>query len=145
VGYLMGPGAILRQILKIQQHTATCASAPGQWAALAALEGPQEEVEKQLASYGELRRLLVPLDGAGPLRLRLPEGTFYAMLDIRGTGLPSEAAARRFLDRAAVAMVPGSAYGPGGEGYLRLSFAVPETVLKEAVNHLVQEVTNTHG
>jgi aspartate/methionine/tyrosine aminotransferase len=74
--------------------------------------------------------------------LRMPEGTFYAFLDIRGLGISSEAAAHRYPERAGVATVPGKAYVPSGEGFLRLSFAVPEAELMAAIQRLIKEVSS---
>ena len=133
VGYLAAPAAILEGIVKVHQYGIMSAPTTAQDAALVALTSAEEDVERMLAEYDRRRRLLV--DGLNRLGLTTfePRGAFYAFPRITSTGLDSEAFARGLLDEERVAVVPGNAFGPSGEGHVRACYATSYEQLEEAL------------
>jgi aminotransferase len=137
IGYLSAPEKICKEILKIHQHISTCATSFAQKGALAALKGPQKCVKEMVREYQKRRDLL--LEGISQntkINLLKPEGTFYAFLDIRKLKLTSIEAAKFFLDKFFISLIPGIAYGKSGEGFLRLSFATSQKNIKEALKRI---------
>ncbi|WP_267244242.1 pyridoxal phosphate-dependent aminotransferase [Streptomyces sp. PR69] len=140
LGYAAGPARIMTEMLKVQQHSVGCAGSFVQRGGLAALTGPQEPVAEMAAAYTRRMELITDglnsLPGVGCAR---PSGGFYAFPDIRGTGFASsEAFAGWLLREAHVAVMPGTAFGPGGEGHIRLSFATSEAVIEEALGRMAK-------
>ena len=132
LGYLCGPKSLLERTLKIHQYSALCAPIMAQYAAIEALKNSLGEVEIMRKSYLARRNFFVQkLNDAG-LETPLPLGAFYTFSDIRKTGLSSEEFALRFLESERVAVVPGSAFGPCGEGFIRCCYATDMALLKEA-------------
>jgi len=124
IGYVCASTRIIDQMLKVQQYSVTCANAFVQKAAIAALRGSQECLDNMIKEYDRRRQVITAgLNKIKGVSCRQPQGTFYVFADISQLGLSSVAAAEFLLDRAKVGVVPGSAYGPSGEGYVRLSFA----------------------
>ena len=106
-------------------------------ASAAALAGSQQCVAVMRAEYARRRDLVIEaLSGIAGVRVLEPEGGFFAMLDVRGLGRPSNEIRRRLLEDAGVAVVHGAAYGPGGEGTLRVSFGSGGEVLAAALGRL---------
>ncbi|MFE9449938.1 pyridoxal phosphate-dependent aminotransferase [Streptomyces sp. NPDC006739] len=139
LGYLAGPEPLIAQALKVQEHTVSCATSFVQRAGVAALTRTADDVAAMLKEYAVRREMTVAALNALPgVTCALPEGAFYAFADVRGTGLTSAAFAQRLLDEAAVTVAPGSAFGPGGEGYVRLSFAASREVLEAAAERLTR-------
>ncbi|MFJ9041620.1 pyridoxal phosphate-dependent aminotransferase [Streptomyces sp. NPDC102406] len=138
LGYAAGPTDLMTQMLKVQQHTVGCTGSFVQRGGVAALTGPQEPVREMREQYTHRRELVV--DGLNALPgvvCSAPDGAFYAFADIRGTGFADAASfAQWVLERANVALMPGSAFGPGGEGYVRLSFATSPRVLRAAFERI---------
>ena len=142
IGYLIGPERLVEAIAKIHQHSATCVTAFGQMAALAALTGPQECVAGMVAEYQKRCDLLVA--GLNSIeRVSCPgvKGTFYALMDVNGLGMDSMQAADFFLKTAHVAMTPGAAYGESGEGYLRISFATSQDTISKGLRRIEMAAT----
>lgn len=133
VGYLAAPAAILEGIVKVHQYGIMSAPTTAQDAALVALTSAEEDVERMLAEYDRRRRLLV--DGLNGLGLTTfePRGAFYAFPRITSTGLDSEGFAQRLLEEERVAVVPGNAFGPSGEGHVRACYATAYEQLEEAL------------
>jgi aminotransferase len=133
VGYLAAPAAILEGIVKIHQYGIMSAPTTAQDAALVALTSAEEDVERMLAEYDRRRRLLV--DGLNRLGLTTfePRGAFYAFPQITSTGLDSDGFARGLLEEERVAVVPGNAFGPSGEGHVRACYATSFEGLEEAL------------
>jgi aspartate/methionine/tyrosine aminotransferase len=124
IGYVHASMKIMDQMLKVQQYSVTCASAFVQKAAIAALRGSQECVQGMVREYDRRRQVIVAgLNTMSRISCSPPHGTFYVFADISQLGLSSVEAAEFLLNTAKVGVVPGSAYGPSGEGYVRLSFA----------------------
>lgn len=123
-GFVIGPHELVRPIPFIQEGIASCLPGFIQRAALAAVNGPADVTLQMLDAYQQRRdrilELLSDIQGVHALR---PEGAFYAWVNVRDFGLSSWDLAVKLLEEQNVAVIPGSAFGPGGEGYLRLSFA----------------------
>jgi aspartate/methionine/tyrosine aminotransferase len=123
IGYLVAPSPIAMQALKLHQHIVSCPNSFVQIGALAALRGPQTCVQDMLAEFDRRRRLLMQcMDDMGLPYIR-PRGAFYLFLSIKTFGMDSESFCSFIFDKARIAIVPGSAFGAGGEGYVRLSYA----------------------
>ncbi|WP_433055173.1 aminotransferase class I/II-fold pyridoxal phosphate-dependent enzyme [Dactylosporangium sp. CS-033363] len=133
VGYICAPAPVLELAGRIHQYTMLCAPHVSQAAALEGLRSGEPQVAEMVADYDRRRRLFVKgLNGAGLTCLE-PQGAFYAFPSIRATGLDSETFAERLLEAERVAVVPGSVFGPSGEGHIRCSYATALPLLEEAV------------
>ncbi|WP_436934873.1 pyridoxal phosphate-dependent aminotransferase [Halovenus marina] len=124
VGWLAGPPDVLAQVTKIHESTTSCVNTPAQYAAIAALTGPQDPHEEMLDAFSARRAFVFDRLGSLPVvSATRPEGAFYAFVDV--SDLPGSSAdiAKRLLTEYGVVTAPGSAFGAGGEGFLRLSFA----------------------
>ncbi|HET7472010.1 MAG TPA: aminotransferase class I/II-fold pyridoxal phosphate-dependent enzyme [Candidatus Limnocylindrales bacterium] len=134
VGYLAAPAPILEGIVKVHQYGIMSAPTTAQDAALEALVGGDADVEAMVAEYDRRRRLVVDgLNGIG-LRTFEPRGAFYAFPEVTtATGLSSEAFAQGLLQEERVAVIPGSAFGPSGEGHVRACYATSFAHLEEAL------------
>jgi aminotransferase len=123
LGYACAPEKILSAMLKIHAYTIMCAPITAQKAAIEALTSGESAVQNMVGQYNRRRRLIVAgLNDIG-LECHLPNGAFYAFPSIKGTGMTSEEFAERLLFEEQVAVVPGTAFGNGGEGYIRCSYA----------------------
>ena len=133
VGYLCAPAAILEGIVKVHQYGIMSAPTIAQDAALEAILHGEADVERMRAEYDRRRRLLV--DGLNALGLTTfePRGAFYAFPLISSTGFSSEDFAQRLLEEEHVAVVPGGAFGPSGEGHVRMCYATSFEQLEEAI------------
>ena len=139
LGFALAPRPIMDGMLKVQQHTATCAAAFTQAAGVAALNGPQDCVSDMVNVYQQRRDLIVEgLNSLPGVRCAAPEGAFYAFPNVAGTGMTSEQFCAFILDKAQVVMTPGSAFGATGEGFVRLSFANATDLLAETVRRMRQ-------
>lgn len=124
VGYLTGPRAILRNVLKIHGHSVTCAPAFAQKAAEVALTGPQEYLKTYLSALAQRREQLVAgLNSIAGIRCSAPDGGIFCFPDVSGLGMTDQQCSLFLLEKAGVSTLPGSAFGPGGEGHLRINFA----------------------
>jgi len=123
VGFALAPAPILEVMITVQQHVVTCAGSFAQTGAVAAYaEPPREEVRALWEDWEKrCRRVAEALDAIPDVHCSMPEGAFYAWADIRALGEPSATLADRWLDELHVAVVPGSAFGPQGEGYVRIT------------------------
>ena len=136
LGYVCAPAPILAALLKIHTYTIMCAPATGQKAAIEALKSGEPAVRDMVGQYNQRRRLIVDgLNHAG-LDCHLPQGAFYAFPSIRRTGLTSEEFAERLLFEEHVAVVPGTAFGLGGEGHIRCSYATSLAKIEEALHRI---------
>jgi aspartate/methionine/tyrosine aminotransferase len=141
VGYTAAPKAIIDEMEKLMEHMVSGVTAVAQRAALAAISAPQDCVREMIATYDKRRHLvhegLNAIDGIQCLK---PEATFYAFPNISSTGLSSWEFARYMAKEHRVAVVPGSIFGKGGEGYVRLSFAASAEHLKEGIARIKRGV-----
>jgi aspartate/methionine/tyrosine aminotransferase len=141
IGYAVGAREIISQMVKLQQYTMVHAPAISQRAALAALNGPQDFIERMVTVFDERRRFFISrLNEIEGFRCPTPKGAFYAFPNVEGLGTLSKDLAQFLLQKGGVAVVPGSAFGAGGEGYLRLSYAQPLNQLEEACNRIEKAV-----
>jgi aminotransferase len=141
VGWALGPREIIAEMVKYQEHVAACAASVAQAAAIAALTGPRDAVDSMVEQYDRRRRLMVQgLNSIPGFKCRMPEGTFYAFVNIKGTGMSSADIAMLLLKEARVVTVPGSGFGEAGEGYLRLSFATSEEAIKEGLDRIERAI-----
>ena len=132
LGYACGPRVILEQMLKIHQFAIMCAPTTSQYAAVEALRNGDEDVERKREAYNQRRNYLMRAFKEMGLQCFEPFGAFYAFPCIKEFGMTSEEFADRLLHEEKVAVVPGTAFGASGEGYLRISYAYSIDDLKEA-------------
>ncbi len=141
IGYAMSNPAIISAMTKIHQYTMLCAPITAQIAAVEALRHGEKYMKKMVSEYDKRRRLIYDgLTNAG-LKCFEPKGAFYIFPDITSTGLTSEEFAEQLLMKEHVALVPGTAFGQCGEGYVRCSYATSVTKISEAIariEHFVQ-------
>lgn len=139
VGYCAGPAPLISAMLLVLQQSSRGPSTFVQDAAAVALSYPQDCVAEMQQEYARRRsQVLTTLSGIPHARVLAPEGGFFAMVDVRAAGLPSDEIRRRLLHEHGVAVVHGSAYGPGGEGTLRVSFASGGDTLADGLDRLAQ-------
>jgi aminotransferase len=136
LGYACAPQPIIEAMMKIHQYSMLCAPIMSQNAALEALENGAPAVAKMRESYHQRRDFLVKRLNAMGLDCHTPGGAFYVFPDIRKTGLGSKEFAMRLLEAESVAAVPGSAFGPSGEGFLRCCYATAFDDLKLAMDKM---------
>lgn len=143
IGYALANKAIISAMTKIHQYTMLCAPITAQIAAVEALRHGEKYMKKMVSEYDKRRRLIYEgLQKAG-LSCFEPKGAFYIFPDIRSTGLTSEEFAEKLLMKEHVALVPGSAFGACGEGYVRCSYATSVANISEAIariDHFVQHI-----
>ena len=136
LGYACGPEHIIEQMTKIHQFAIMCAPTTSQYAAVEALRNGDEDVKEMCTAYNQRRKYLVHAFREMGLECFEPYGAFYIFPCIREFGMTSEEFAMRFLEEEKVAVVPGTAFGDCGEGYLRISYAYSLEDLKTAVGRL---------
>ncbi len=144
VGFAAGPADIIKGLLRVHQYTIMSAPTTAQEAALEAIKNGQPHVEEMRREYDRRRKLIVT--GLNELGLATvePHGAFYAFPSIAMTGMDEETFARKLLEEESVAVVPGTAFGPGGEGYVRCSYATAYEKIEEAL-HRIERFTLRHG
>lgn len=124
VGYVAGPSQIISNITKLQENITACVAMPSQYAAIEALKGSRLHLNMMIDSYKKRRDYLAScLEEMPKIKYNKTTGTFYAFVSIRETGMSSEEFAKDLLNKKHVVVVPGTAFGDGGEGYIRISFA----------------------
>ena len=134
IGYAVAEADTIKAMTLVLASTTSNVTAAVQVAAIEALRGSQECIAQMRAEYKKRRDLLVAgLNATKGISCLTPEGAFYAFANITGTGLTSQQLAIRLLEQVQVVTTPGDAFGPAGEGYLRLSFAASEEDIREAV------------
>ena len=136
LGYACAPEAILRQMLKIHQYAIMCAPTTSQYAAVEALRNGDRDVEEMREAYDQRRRFLVKALRDMGLDCYEPQGAFYVFPCIKKFGMSSDTFALRLLEQEKVAVVPGTAFGDCGEGYLRISYAYSLQDLKRALERM---------
>ncbi len=136
LGYACGPKEIIEQMVKIHQFAIMCAPTNSQYAAISALKNGDEDVSMMREAYNQRRRYLVHAFKEMGLECFEPFGAFYMFPCIREFNMTSEEFATRFLQEEKVAIVPGTAFGDCGEGFLRVSYAYSMDNLKEAIGRL---------
>ena len=148
LGYICGPQIIMEQMVKIHQYAILCAPTNSQYAAIEGLKNCDDEIQKMRTAYNERRRYLMHAFKEMGLRCFEPFGAFYVFPNIQEFGMTSEEFATELLREEKVAVVPGSAFGASGEGYIRISYAYSLDDLKEAlgrVNHFIEKLRKNRG
>jgi len=140
LGYACGPANIIEQMTKIHQFAIMCAPTTSQYAAVAALRDGDEDVAQMCESYNQRRRYLMHAFKEMGLPCFEPFGAFYVFPCIKEFGMTSDEFATRFLQEYKVAVVPGTAFGDSGEGFLRISYAYSIDNLKVAIGRLAEYV-----
>ncbi|MBI3173506.1 MAG: aminotransferase class I/II-fold pyridoxal phosphate-dependent enzyme [Chloroflexi bacterium] len=144
IGYACGPADIIQGLVRIHQYTIMSAPTTAQDAALEALKSGNSYVEEMVAEYNRRRKLLV----AGLNRLGLstfePRGAFYTFPNIKASGMDDETFAESLLKEEGVAVVPGNAFGPGGDGFVRACYATEYSKIEEAL-HRMERFMSRHG
>jgi aminotransferase len=144
IGYACGPADIIQGLVRIHQYTIMSAPTTAQDAALVALQQGEPYVQEMVTEYDRRRRLLV----AGLNRLGLttfePRGAFYAFPNIQASGMNDEDFAEKLLREEHVAVVPGNAFGPGGDGFTRMCYATEYSKIEEAL-HRMEKFMNRYG
>jgi aminotransferase len=136
IGYACAPEPILRLMQKIHSYTIMCASTTGQMAAIEAMKSAEESVRDMVAQYNQRRRLIVAGLNKIGLDCHMPQGAFYAFPNITRSGLTAEEFAERLLFEEKVAVVPGTAFGKGGAGHVRCSYATSLEKIKTALERM---------
>lgn len=136
LGFACGPSPIMAQITKIHQFAIMCAPTTAQYAAIEALRNGDTAVEAMRAEYDMRRRLIVNGFNRIGLTCREPKGAFYAFPCIKSTGLSSEEFCERLLYAEKVAVVPGTAFGESGEGFIRASYCYSTAHITEAITRI---------
>ncbi|WP_066712539.1 pyridoxal phosphate-dependent aminotransferase [Clostridium sp. Marseille-P299] len=136
LGYAVGPKEIIRQMTKLHQFAIMCAPTTSQYAAVEALRNGDPDVEMMRDAYDKRRRFLIHALNEMGLECFEPYGAFYVFPSIKSLGMTSEEFANKLLLEEKVAVVPGTAFGDSGEGYLRISYAYSIEALKEALGRI---------
>ncbi len=144
IGYACGPADIIQGMVRVHQYTIMSAPTTAQDAAIEALKTGEPYVQEMVAEYNRRRKLLV----AGLNKLGLstfePRGAFYAFPNIRASGMDEDTFAEKLLREERVAVVPGSAFGPGGEGFVRACYATSYEQIEEALRRM-EKFMARHG
>lgn len=137
LGYSIWPEKLIGHVEKLAVNCHSCVNAPTQFAGIAALNGPQDEVDGMLAAFDKRRRLIVDALNALPgVRCAEPGGAFYAFPNITGTGMDAKALQTQLLEQAGVAVVAGTSFGALGEGFIRFSYAASAEQIEDAMGRM---------
>ncbi len=143
LGYTAAPEEVIDEMVKIQQNSTTCATAFVQWAGVEALNGPQDCVGEMRSEYRDRRDIVVEgLNSIEGVECVEPKGAFYVFPNIEGLGMDSMEFCKYLLKNASVATTPGSAFGPAGEGHIRMSFANSIDRIEEALERLEKAINS---
>ncbi|MGI6236466.1 MAG: pyridoxal phosphate-dependent aminotransferase [Candidatus Excrementavichristensenella sp.] len=145
LGWAVGPKEIISAMLRMNENTLANPTTFVQYAAIEALEGDQSEAKRMVQSFQRRRDLIYrELNTIPGITAVKPKGAFYIWADIRGTGLSSDEFATRLIREKSVGLTPGSGFGSGGEGYVRLSYALSEPDLLEGVRRIREFVASVN-
>ncbi len=137
LGFSIWPDSLIEKVNRLAINCHSCVNAPAQFAGIAALEGPTDEVEAMVAAFDERRKAIVPwLNQLPGFRCVMPGGAFYAFPNIEGTGMSAKELQNKMLEEAGVATVAGTAFGILGEGFLRFSYANSIENIRTAVDRV---------
>lgn len=146
VGYAVGSQHLISQMVKLQENVAACVNSAAQYGALAALTGTQEPLSEMLKTYAERRTyMLDAFSKIKGLTCFIPQGAFYAFVDVSATGMDAETFAKDLLQKARVIVVPGSAFGSYGANFVRLSFATSLENIKQGLQRIGKYMNNLHS
>lgn len=142
LGYACGPAEIITQMTKIHQFSIMCAPTMAQYAAIEALRSCEDAVNDMKAEYDRRRKLMVAGFNRMGLKCLEPKGAFYTFPSIKSTGLSSDEFCERLLKSEHVAVVPGTAFGLGGEGFIRASYCYSAEHIIEALERIERFIKN---
>jgi aminotransferase len=140
IGYACAPANLIEGMLRVHQYSMLCASIISQEAAIEALAHGMDDVLAMREQYRLRRNFIVKSFNEIGLSCHMPNGAFYAFPSVLGTGLSSREFAIQLLERERVAVVPGNAFGPGGEGHVRASYATAMPDIEKAVERIARFV-----
>jgi len=140
IGYACAPAGLIEGMLRVHQYSMLCASIIAQEAAIEALDHGKDDMLAMREQYRLRRNFIVKSLNDLGLKCHLPVGSFYSFPDVRSTGLTSREFSVQLLEQERVACVPGSAFGPGGEGHVRASFCSSMTDIEKAVERIARFV-----
>jgi aspartate/methionine/tyrosine aminotransferase len=127
----------VEQVTRLCVNDHSCVNAATQWAGIAALQGPQDDVERMVRAFDERRQVIQDgLNAIPGFRCVRPAGAFYAFPNIEGTGMRSQQLQEKLLNEAGVAAISGTSFGAHGEGYLRFSYANSVENIQEALRRI---------
>nr|ALL53622.1 aminotransferase [uncultured bacterium fosmid I5J7] len=137
LGYGIWPMQLVNAVRGLITVDHSCVNVAAQFAGLAAIEGPMDEIDRMRATFAQRRDVVVDgLNNMPGVTCRMPGGAFYAFPNVTGTGIASKLLADRLLMEANVALIPGDSFGTNGEGYLRLSYAAGLGEIEEALGRM---------
>ncbi|SDO15897.1 pyridoxal phosphate-dependent aminotransferase [Phyllobacterium sp. OV277] len=137
MGWSIWPDSLYDKVRKLAVNCWSCVNAPSQYAGIAAIDGPQDDVEKMCRAFDSRRRIVVDgLNSLPGISCATPKGAFYAFPNIKDTGWPAKQLAAALLDEAGVALIGGPDFGILGEGYIRLSYANSEENIVRAIERI---------
>lgn len=139
LGYMIAPPALADRLELLLTHATGCTAAFTQYAGMEALTGPQDFVEQMVTEYQRRRDRMLELVNAIPgVHAQKPQGAFYVFPNVKSYGLSSKEIAARLIDEAGVAILAGTDFGSGGEGYIRLVYAVSMEVIEEGMEKITR-------
>lgn len=137
LGWSIWPTTLIDRVRRLAVNSWSCVNSAAQYAGLAALEGPQTEVDTMVTAFNRRRQLTVDLLNSLPgVSCVTPRGAFYAFPNIKGTGWSAAQLASALLERAGVAVIGGPDFGELGEGYLRVSYVTSEDNIRVALRRV---------
>ena len=137
MGWSIWPEDLYDKARKLAVNAWSCVNAPAQWAGLAALDGPQDDVDHMMRAFARRRKLVVEgLNALPGVSCIVPEGAFYAFPNIVQTGFKAKELASKLLEETGVALIGGPDFGILGEGYIRVSYAASEEQIEEALSRM---------
>jgi aspartate aminotransferase len=146
LGWSIWPDALYDKVRKLAVNAWSCVNAPTQFAGIAAIDGPQDEVTKMVAAFDRRRAVVTELlNGLPDVRCATPKGAFYAFPNVEGTGWKAKALAGALLEDAGVALIGGPDFGVHGEGYVRLSYANSEENIRKAIERIGDFLTRRNA
>ncbi len=136
IGYAAADSNIINAMMTVHQYTMLCAPITGQMAAIEALKNGEEEMKRMIREYDRRRRIIVKGLNQIGLECFTPKGAFYAFPSIKSSGVSSEEFAKNLLSEQSVAVVPGTAFGSSGEGFVRCAYAASIDNINEALSRM---------
>ena len=139
LGYGVWPESLIEKATRLSVNVHSCVNASAQFAGIAALEGPQDQVDVMMKAFDERRHVIVDgLNALPGVSCRMPGGAFYAFPNITGTGMDSATLQKRMLEEAGVAVISGTSFGAYGEGYVRFSYANSVENIEQALQRIAK-------
>ena len=137
MGWSVWPENLIPHVNKLLINSVSCVNAPSQFAGIAALDGPDDSIYLMMEKFDERRKLIHKgLNNLPGVECSLPGGAFYAFPNVKGTGMNGEEFAKKCLQEAGVAIVPGTSFGKTSEDYVRFSFAASKENISDAIEKI---------